>query len=274
MKTLDFLEILTLCQGCQYEKIKTGKFIFKNNEDTHTKFYVILSGQVGMLISKKDEFDMDDKTGKKKSKRKKAKILSTLAEATNTRPQLGLHRNATLNLTFAEELFSPVLKPNRPRLGSFNSICGLLSPLQEKTLDFKLDKKNVSRPRGLTDDSLTLKLKDSNAINGEEEIIASIHDSVKFEEQAAKHGHEVKVLEEGDSLGNLGLRHNNVKITTAICKADCEFLVINKAQFDEIFQKKGKQKELFLKEVFPFLVNAIVSTTALNMVLYSFKVSH
>jgi len=234
---------------------------------------VILSGQVGMIIGKKDDFDADGKEGKKKNKKKKAKIMHTLSEATNVRPPIGLHRNATLNLTFAEELFSPIQSPKKPPLKSLNSISGILSPIPEKAIEFKLEKRLVSHQRVLTDDSLNIKLKETaNLLNGEEEIIASIHDSVKFEEQAVKYGHEVKILEEGDSLGTLGLKNNNMKTSTAICKTDCEFLVINKEQFDDIFMKKGKEKEAFLKEVFPFMVTAIVSSTTLNMVLYSFKV--
>jgi len=198
-------------------------------------------------------------------------MLSTLTEAANTRPIIGLHRHATLNLTFAEELFSPIHNPKKSPLKSFNSIGSLLSPIQERTNDLKLEKK-VSQQRVPTEDSLLIKLKDANVLNGEEEIIASIHDSSKFEEQAGKYGHEVKFLEEGDSLGNLGLKNNNSKIMTAISKSDCEFLVIDKAQFDDIFLKKGKEKEAFLKEVFPFLITAIVSSHALNTVLYSFKV--
>eukprot|EP00330_Aristerostoma_sp_ATCC50986_P001339 CAMPEP_0114584112 /NCGR_PEP_ID=MMETSP0125-20121206/7829_1 /TAXON_ID=485358 ORGANISM="Aristerostoma sp., Strain ATCC 50986" /NCGR_SAMPLE_ID=MMETSP0125 /ASSEMBLY_ACC=CAM_ASM_000245 /LENGTH=98 /DNA_ID=CAMNT_0001778211 /DNA_START=93 /DNA_END=392 /DNA_ORIENTATION=+ len=45
-------DILELCKCFQYEYLDFGKFVFKQGDASNNKFYVILSGEVAIIITK------------------------------------------------------------------------------------------------------------------------------------------------------------------------------------------------------------------------------
>lgn len=49
--------------------------------------------------------------------------------------------------------------------------------------------------------------------------------------------HELKVLDSGNSFGQLALLEKKPRAATIICKEDCHFAVVEKEYFDEVLSK-------------------------------------
>ena len=45
--------LMGLCANMRYESVRAGGLVFKQGDESNSKFYVILSGQVGVIVSKK-----------------------------------------------------------------------------------------------------------------------------------------------------------------------------------------------------------------------------
>jgi len=112
--------------------------------------------------------------------------------------------------------------------------------------------------------------KESEESEEEEENWADI-EKQKFEEYADKFGKIVRYLKEEESFGELALKNNSKRTASILCKTDCEFLVIEKQQFDVLFGQEQKDKEEFLRMVFPSLGTNITSRDNFNYLVYSFK---
>jgi len=103
--------------------------------------------------------------------------------------------------------------------------------------------------------------------NGSEHLI----DEDRFQEYASQFGNIVRFMETGESFGDLALKDDIPRQATVVCNTECELLVITKAQFEIIFLAKEREKEDFLRSMFPFLKT--LSTMNFNNILYSFQVS-
>jgi len=105
----------------------------------------------------------------------------------------------------------------------------------------------------------------------EEEEDWAEEEKKKFEEYAEKFGKIIRYLGEEESFGELALKNNTKRTASILCKTDCDFLVIDKQQFDVIFGQEQKDKEEFLRVVFPSLGTNITSRDNFNYLVYSFK---
>jgi CRP-like cAMP-binding protein len=47
---MDSSNVLELMKGFTYERFNMGKFIFKEGDKSNNKFYIIISGKVGIII--------------------------------------------------------------------------------------------------------------------------------------------------------------------------------------------------------------------------------
>ena len=94
-----------------------------------------------------------------------------------------------------------------------------------------------------------------------------------YDDFISDYGHLIGLKLEGESFGDLALKHDKPRAASIFCKTDCEFLTITKQQFDLIFLKKEQDKENFLKEVFPFIPSLIASSLNFNNLFCSFQVS-
>jgi len=119
---------------------------------------------------------------------------------------------------------------------------------------------------------------DGGSIWGETDRDDEQADSLKLEEEkseleilAEPYGRIVTYLHEGESFGEVALKRSIPRTATILCKTDCEFIVIKKAQYEMGFGRMQKEKEEFLLSVFPMMKN-ISSTLNYNYLIYNFKV--
>ena len=51
---MDFANLLSLCQGFEYEKVASRQFVFQKDDPSNNKFYVIISGKVAIVAPTAD----------------------------------------------------------------------------------------------------------------------------------------------------------------------------------------------------------------------------
>ena len=107
-------------------------------------------------------------------------------------------------------------------------------------------------------------------VEGENEEDDEEDDKKDFEEYAQNYGKVVQYLGVGESFGEIALKKNQPRTASILCRVDCEFLTLEKQQFDEVFGKIEKEKEEFLVSVFPNLNS--FSSANLNFLICCFKV--
>jgi len=93
-----------------------------------------------------------------------------------------------------------------------------------------------------------------------------------FEDFVSKYGNVIRYIGKGESFGELGLKKNAKRSASIVCRTDCEFIVLGKQEYDMVFGKVQKEKEEFLKTVFPNLDTNSMSTGNFNYLISSFKV--
>lgn len=221
-----------------------GSFVFMKGDPSNNKFYVILSGQVGIVIPRK-------------------KIEEPI-RALKHQTQKDLNEIGSSRKTPIGDAQETLAKANKGSTG--NSMAGSLSYLDPKTANNEHSNpqsRKLSRDSGV-DDLINKKKKDENS--------NELSDNDKFEEFASQFGDLIRVIGDGESFGELALKNNIPRSASILCKTNCEFLVITKAQFDRMFLRKEREKEEFLRDTFPFLRTVPVSSKKFVDVLYCFKV--
>jgi len=268
---------MALCKGFQYEKYPIGTFIFKKGEISNNKFYVILSGKVAIVVPKKVPIPAQrrsrillDPTPTPIQKPPMKRDLSLKILTTKNRQKLGHHMERSVGRSPKVGSETPVeeRKGNKPVLRREKTMWGPFSLLYSK--DDSQEKGILSERKEV--DSLLLKEipQTKVVVSKEVEEELDLTDEQKFQEYTAKFGKIVRFMETGESFGDLALKDNIPRQATVVCNTDCELLVISKHQFEIIFLAKEREKEEFLRSIFPFLKT--LSTINFNNILYSFQV--
>jgi CRP-like cAMP-binding protein len=81
---------------------------------------------------------------------------------------------------------------------------------------------------------------------------------------------EITVLKEGMSFGELALNSGQPRAATIICKSDCHFAVMSKADYEKCLlsiAKKNMQLALDFLRSLPFIGNTITRTQLVKMKL-------
>lgn len=82
--------------------------------------------------------------------------------------------------------------------------------------------------------------------------------------------HEVTILTEGMSFGELALNSGQKRAATILCKTDCHFAVMNKADYEKcllITAKKNMQLALEFLRSLPFIGNTCTRTQLVKLKL-------
>jgi len=229
-----------------------GEVVFKEGDQSNSKFYIILSGEAAVI---KEETTKNKK--KKLNKTPKTCWLNSLDLSSSPMGKSLLGNNSLEHLD-TEIMSSPKAKPVSH---GFFHMRGSLPNFQIKATETRKE------------NSVSLEIIEENGLKVTEgEIIQEEqYDQEKFEEYAQKYGKVIRYIGEGDSFGELALKSDEPRSASIFCKTDCEFLVMTKQQFELIFAKKEKEKEELLASVFPFYYKAVTYADK-NFFLYSFKV--
>lgn len=271
---MDFDTILSLCKTFEYESINAGSFVFNKGDASNNKFYVMISGQVSIVIPKKAE-DFTKVPDPPQNNKKKRLNLKTVVLAAKVTSALSEGKNLESQNTVPKE--SPTKVKNVPGTGHSNHFRTIQSsmtrffstPHRDKNEDS--DKNSETSPRrGGNERGFTILLK--NEPDSQELDFSDQPVGLKFLDYPTEYGDVVRKMNEGESFGELALKNNAPRSASVFCNTDCEFLIVTKQQFALIFLKKELEKEAFLKAAFPYLGTAVSSSTSFNYLLYSFKV--
>lgn len=114
-------------------------------------------------------------------------------------------------------------------------------------------------------DITSLQINDESHLKSKEEV-------PKQEENFESYKKVLQLVKEQEIFGEACLQgESSTRLSTALCKTDCKFLVMNKEFFDLMTEKKKEEKEAFLKHIFPSFKN-IISFAELRYLLKSFTV--
>jgi len=268
---MDHSDLMSLCKGFEYEKVPQGDFVFQKGDVSNNKLYVILSGKVGIIIPRDEQApsplllrSLRSNILRKQGSKKKLTRMKDIQES------------ALNKVTFKEpETDSLEDKSRSPKgkagLMKLRSIAGPLSFMyQKEDTSKKIDYIEEKTKEDVTLSNRTMVARNEE-VNEEEENLSGLADAQKFEEYAKIFGNLVRCFEMGESFGELALKNDAPRAASVLCSTDCEFLVITKQQFNLIFLKKDREKEIFLKSIFPFIDST--STINYNSILYSFQVT-
>jgi len=140
----------------------------------------------------------------------------------------------------------------------------------QKALESRL--KSVQNDENFEIDAGTLNYLDQEMESESEEETLNEEDKKEFEEEAKKYGQLMRYVHKGEGFGEQGLKKNTPRSASMICRTNCEFLVLEKQQYDVVFGRVQREKEEFLRTVFPNLDLNSMSTANFNYLMCSFKV--
>jgi len=256
---LELEDVLSLCKSLGYEECQNEQFLFKVGDVSNDKIYVVLSGQLEITNFIKPPPALNNSSFKKGGRR-----------------GVKNHRNQSLEISDFH------LPPNHvvptPKRASMNLRDS--SPLKDLKTETTIqgggtsqifpNASNVHRSSLFMLESVYISEITSLQINDEskEEVVP------KQEENFESYKRVVQLVKEQEILGEACLLEepSSTRLSTALCKTDCKFLVMNKEFFDSMTEKKKEDKEEFLKHIFPSFKN-IISYADLRYLLKSFTVS-
>lgn len=242
-----------MCQRFQYEEASQGEIIFNYEDVCNNKYYVILSGQVGVIYPKKEP--------KQSSK----------SQPKSTKPKANI-KTKPFNRDENEEMDDEnTPKDSDTQIERQSTLRKLFSSKSSKGMS--INKKELT---DLANDlePWVLPIHELSSLIEDQELPEIFQNNKKFEKEVSKLGDLIGILDEGDSFGDLVLQSESTRSFSVLCKTKCELMVVHKQHFEAIFAQKLQDKKDFFFGLFPFLISPSVSVVTTNYILYSFKVTN
>lgn len=245
-----------------------GSFVFRKGDVSNNKFYIILSGQVSVILPKsEEEMKKLAKSPKWRLNRMKAKMMTLVQNGDQLNANTPtIMSNSQSNMNSFSSAISPIM------LKGFD-VVNPPSSVQNSRRDKKL--KTCGNPgfTGTGEKFFSEHLDGNTEHNAEGDNFEKLHHNSQFQECPVESGNVARRMKQGEAFGDLALKNNEPRSATVFCNTDCEFLIITKEQFDKVFSKKEFEKEIFLKTTIPVLATAH-SSMRVNVLFYAFKVSY
>jgi len=304
---MDTAQILNVCRGFKYEKCEKNNFVFKQGDNSNDKFYIILSGEVAVVNSQRLGDFGESLQGSNPDSAKSPRSM-TFITASNTKSSTSStgkdndKRGSVIKPLKNIDLGKFENKKPLLRQGCLESQEGSVNASRQPSAESG-KKKIVSKMRAVYDAVKALRtmqrcipslgklgeggmrsltdlesraqgstmgtLQHLDDVEGERE--EDEDDKKEFEEYASSFGKVIQYLGVGESFGEIALKKNQPRTASILCRKECEFLTLEKQQFDEVFGKMEKEKEEFLGSVFPNLNS--FSSANLNFLVCCFKVN-
>lgn len=297
LRAMDFSNLLSLCQGFEYERVPYKKFVFQKGDASNNKFYVIISGKVA-IVAPKPEMTAPTITIQQKNKVASDPKPTPGVESSPTSPiaSRNLSNFSGLSKTLVPRSVSPrklasqvsnyksnmllprksvLNSPKKKSLKSQKTMWGPLSLLYSKDANsssHQLSPKKNSTKLATSQSFSSLVDAENQSTPRElieEDSVIEVSDNRPFGQFMADIGSLIRYMDVGEGFGELALKNNAPRSASVVCSTDCEFLIITKKQFKHLFLEKEHEKEKFLRDTFPFLNS--ISTISFNYILFSFK---
>ena len=308
---MDKAQILNICQGFKYEIYEKNNFVFRQGDPSNNKFYIILSGEIAVVNSQRlGDFGELPLTSTNifsaKSPRNKTFLTATSHSKSSTVSSVkDLEKKVssvkTLNsldikkpdnkktltrkscLLIPEDSSSPKISSvtsidgGKKLVNKMRAVCDAVKALRTMQKCLPGSRKFGEQPgfRSLTD--LDSKVQGSTVatlqhLDIERELEDDEDGKKDFEDYVQNFGKVTQYLGVGESFGEIASKKNQPRSASILCRTRCEFLTLEKQQFDEVFGRIEKEKEEFLITVFPSLHS--FSTANFNFLSCCFKVNY
>jgi len=256
LKAFELEDMLSLCKSLGYEEHKNEQVIFKVGDLASDKIYVLLSGQVEVKRYKKSEKKVK-RRGFKKNKNQSLEISDFYVPPNRFIPT---SKRGSMEYGAGNKINSFSLgKPLKTEANLRDCVSQILpnnSNLHHRSSLFLLESVVMS-------EITSLQINDESTFKSKEEI-------PKQEEDFESYEKSVHFIKEGEVFGEACLQEESSRrLSTALCKTDCQFVVMNKEFFDLMTENKEQDKENFLKSLFPSF-NDIISYAELRYLRKSF----
>ena len=183
---------MKLCSNMKYEAFDMGKFVFKQGDESNHKFYVILSGEVGILTNANYN-GVYERDKQRYQNTMRSTIIGKKGLTLITQQESIVRANSSddeeILKTPSSGRSSSFLKDSRKQtmMSAFGQSVGHLS--------------TISKFREIPSRKSTMKKELSMAeVENDEE-----HKSESFKSMAARFGHLVRVLGQGAEFGDAGI---------------------------------------------------------------------
>jgi len=256
LKAFEIEDMLLLCKNLGYEECQNEQVIFKVGDLASDKIYVLLSGQVEMARYKKPEKKVK-RRGFKRNKDQSLEISDFYVPPNHfvPSPKRGSMEYAAGNKMNSFSLGKP-LKTEANLRDCVSQVLPNNSNIHHRSSLFLLESVVMS-------EITSLQINDESLFKSKEEI-------PKQEEDFESYEKSVHFIKEGEIFGEACLQdESSRRLSTALCKTGCKFLVMNKEFFDLMTENKEQDKENFLKSLFPSF-NDIISYAELRYLRKSF----
>ena len=274
-----------------------GKFVFRQDDPSNNKFYVILSGEVGIITNKNysDLYARDKEVYEKTvrltsalrgSSRNTLSCVSSLSQLdASTKHELDeIDEN---RFKYSDKKSPSIVRRRDSKGASLTALAKLTNYMGTSIMPkdkFKEIMNNTSLKSGEKQ-----KKEDGHESEDDEEKAKEKVDNSEFKKFASRYGFLVRILSKGAEFGDAGIHslylffRSNFCVFTALkepgkkrsasilCKTNCEFLVINSQTYNDFIRRKSDLKSEFLVKSFPFLAS-VSSSQMRNKILYSFTV--
>jgi len=299
MKNMDLPNILDLCKNFKYERLPMGRFVFKQGDPSNNKFYVIISGEVAVIV--KQEIG---NWGQKFTQVRKPKKTNLEAPVSTFKRATVIEDRSLLSIPNLEVSdgnsflsFSDLDKVNvrGTRKGTIRGTIMMKPQIKFPEQDTIIEEDYETRERKKSrnsDDSpksnssfgtiaktvqkfqqglhrhrqAKIEVKEASPSESEDE------ETQEFEQMAARYGKILRYMRPGEGFGELALKENTPRTASIMTKTATEFLVLEKQFYDSICGKMEKEREEFIKSCFPLLSTSISSSANLNYLMFCLKV--
>lgn len=289
---MDMPKLLNLCQGFKYETCKRGEFVYRQGDSSNQKFYVVLSGEVAIVNTQRLGDFGEAPVSATIAKSPMSQTFLTSMGSSSKKSLVLSARDSDRKIASLKEFVSERKKAIK-RLEGINDNRDDTGDAQPLSATDVGKSKTVTKLRAVYDAVKALRTmqkclpslkkgvsslndiekKDSTAPGTLQYLDEGEDDNKEgrkdFEALANQYGNVTQYLGVGESFGEQALKKNVPRQSSIMCSENCEFLTLEKQQFDDVFGKIEKEKEEFLRTVFPML-NSFSSANA-NFLMCCFK---
>ena len=225
-------DILSLCQEFKYEKLSKGALVYKEGDNYDDKIYISISGEISMLKNVPDNHHHRPFH--------KAKMIEL--ESIKTRQFIPSNGDAMRTPTSSLRVMidSDDSGAVFSQLSSKSKIKHMHKLSQGESPALMINNFQPSSPSGFSARPKHTEITQFLSFEDQSEELVKL---------ASTFGKLTRNIERGEAFGDhMSLNHKQ-RWETALCKTDCELIVILKKELDQLIFKRQIEKESFLKEV-------------------------
>lgn len=203
---------IKLCSSIKYECISMGKFVFRQNDPSNDKFYVILSGEVGIIT----QADYSNIYEKDKEAYERTARLTNIRRTQTPKPVITTNNLTSHEMknrfTFNDDEINASIEHEKESLSNTRILDSARTPKRNTILLSNFGEKFLSPPKFLREKPSTSQnffkrrgdeKKAQDRIDEDEREVEN--EQFTFEKLASRFGNLARILGKGAEFGDAGI---------------------------------------------------------------------